>query len=108
MTDNTKAFKLDVTRILLIKDQVDRGEELSAEDVAYVKECVLAIAALLRPAVEAMGKAIEDFGRRMSEEIRRVKPPVFNVSQVITGPAPSAATARRVRDQIANMDRRRS
>jgi len=106
MTDETKPFKLDVVRILRIKDQADRGEEISAEDVAYVRECILAIAAAVRPAIEAFGRAIEDFARRVAE-IRTVKPPALHVNQVIHGPATSAADLRLAADRIASRDRRR-
>lgn len=123
MTDETKPFKLDVVRILRIKDQVDRGEKISAEDVAYVRECVLAIAAAVRPAIEAIVRALEDFGRRMQQISARRTPanggtisrpatkvaPFINVSGTdlisFSGTDPTALDPA-IRDRVINKERR--
>ena len=115
MADDTTPFKLDVVRILRIKDQVDRGEKISAEDVAYVRECILAIAAAVRPAIEAIVKALEDFGRRMQQISARrtqanggtISRPATRVDQFVsfsgTGPA---ALDPAIRDRVINKERR--
>lgn len=53
---SAQGFKLDVLRIERIKDQLDRGEEITAEDLAYVRECFEVLMEILRPLLDALKK----------------------------------------------------
>lgn len=70
---SAEKFKLDVLRLERIRLQAERGEELSAEDVAYVRECVLQLAALLKPFVEAYVRAVKSLAKSLAESIATAK-----------------------------------
>lgn len=69
MSDNTQPerFRFDFARIERIKGQIDRGEEISAEDVEYVKECIRVIVAVLEPAIKALRVAVREFAQRITQ-----------------------------------------
>lgn len=54
---STQGFKLDLLRIERIKAQVERGEEISAEDIAYIRETFEAIVEAFQPLLDAVRKS---------------------------------------------------
>lgn len=81
MTDNTQPerFRFDFARLERIKDQIERGEEISAEDVEYVREFIRVVVAVLEPVMKAIGAAVKEFAQRIAQ----LKAPASH--QVITG-----------------------
>lgn len=59
-------FKLDVPRILRINAEADRREEISAEDIAYLRECFEVISEIFEPLVEAYKKAVISLAEAVS------------------------------------------
>lgn len=93
MTDNIKPerFRFDFARLERIKDQIDRGEEISAEDVEYVREFIRVVVAVLEPVMKAIGAAVKDFAQRIAQIKVPASHPVINVTT--THPITQAAQA---------------
>lgn len=110
MTDNTQPerFRFDFARLERIKDQIDRGEEISAEDVEYVREFIRVVVAVLEPVMKAIGAAVKEFAHRVAQ----LKTPTSH--QVIAGTTtrPAAEIARDIHQAMntheAIKDRRRA
>lgn len=111
MSDNIRPerFRFDFARLERIKDQIDRGEEISAEDVEYVREFIRVVVAVLEPVMKAIGAAVKDFAQRIAQ----IKAPTTrSVVNVVTTTRPTLDIARDIHRAMdahqANQNRRQS
>jgi hypothetical protein len=102
----TPDFHVDRDHVERIRAKIERGQQVSAEDIAYVQDCIRALTDALRPVVDAL--------RGLTQSVNH-KPPVINLN--IAGDGDTIEAGRKIaaslnqylsdRDVVEGKNRRR-